>query len=71
MDGWRLEYSQMVKLKPRQLEILEEGAKSLSQAWLVGAMHSDWKKKKGIISPPPPDCSSSLQEWESSIKKYK
>ena len=31
---------------------------------------SDWKKKKGIKDPAPPDCQSSMKEWEESIKKY-
>ena len=29
-----------------KLKLLEEGAKSLSQAWILGAMYSDWKRKK-------------------------
>ena len=34
------------------------------------AMHNDWKKMKGIKEPEPPDCSSSLKEWEEIAKKY-
>jgi len=29
------------------LELLENGPKSLSQAWLLGALHNEWKKMKG------------------------
>ena len=36
----------------------------------MGALHNKWKKMKGYKDPEPPDCSSSLQEWEDSIKKY-
>jgi len=28
------------------------------------------KKMKGYKEPEPPDCSSSMKEWEQSIKKY-
>ena len=37
---------------------------------MLGAMHSDWKRIKGYKDPEPPDCQSSLKEWEKSIKKY-
>ena len=29
-----------------------------------------WKKMNGYKEPEPPDCSSSMKEWEESIKKY-
>jgi len=31
---------------------LEEGPKSLSQAWYLGAMHQDYEKMMGIKKPP-------------------
>ena len=37
---------------------------------MLGAMRNDWKRIKGYKDPAPPDCSSSLKEWEDSIKKY-
>ena len=54
-----------------KLEILENGPKSLAQSWFLQAMHNDWKRKKGIKDPEPPDCQSSFKEWENSINKYK
>tara|TARA_B100000029_G_scaffold8075_1_gene8549 strand:- start:15 stop:233 length:219 start_codon:yes stop_codon:yes gene_type:complete len=42
----------------------------LPRSWMMGALHNKWKKMKGYKDPEPPDCSSSLQEWEQSIKKY-
>jgi hypothetical protein len=70
-QDWRKEYLEMKPgLKKLQLELLENGPKSLSQSWLLGAMHGDWKKMKGIKDPEPPDCQSSMKEWEQSIKKY-
>ncbi len=53
-----------------ELGLLEEGPHSLSQSWMMQALHNKWKKIKGIKDPEPPDVSSSLQEWEQSIKKY-
>ena len=52
-----------------QIELLENGPKSLSQSWILGAMHGNWKKMKGIKDPEPPDCSSSMKEWEERVKK--
>jgi len=69
-DNWREDYKSMKVLSKRQLELLENGPKSLSQSWLLQAMHQDWKRITGQKDPEPPDCSSSLEEWEQSIKKY-
>ena len=69
VDDWREELKAYTTDK-RQLELLENGPKSLSQSWIMGALHQKWKRIKGIKDPEPPDCSSSLQEWEKSIKKY-
>lgn len=69
-NEWREEYQTMKVLTKYQMDLLKNGPKSLSQSWLLGAMHGDWKKKKGIKDPEPPDCQSSMKEWEQSIKKY-
>ena len=61
--AWRLEYIEMMPLSKYQLDLLERGPQSLSQSWYVGAMYNDWKRKKGIRDPEPPDCQSSLQEF--------
>ena len=66
----RSEYLDLKVLSISQCELLEKGPKSLSQSWILGAMYNDWKRIKGYKDPEPPDCSSSLQEWEKSIKKY-
>ena len=48
--------------------------RSLSQAWLLGALHNEWKKMKGYQDDYPDEnegqLQSSLSEWEESIKKY-
>ena len=69
-SNWREEMKGYTSNK-LQLEMLDNGPKSLSQSWIMRAMYNKWKKMKGYKDPPPPDCSSSLKEWEESIKKYK
>ena len=69
-SNWRSEYLDLKVLSISQCELLEKGPKSLSQSWIMGAMYNDWKRIKGYKDPEPPDCSSSLKEWEESIKKY-
>ena len=71
LPDWREEYKLMKCLNKRQMELLDRGPDSLSASWILGAMYQDWKRIKGIPpEPEPPDCSSSLKEWEASIKKY-
>ena len=67
-EDWRQEYLGMKAHGKYQTELLENGPKSLSQSWMMGAMYNDWKRKKGIKDPEPPDCQSSMKEWEQSIK---
>ena len=69
-EDWRKEYAGMMPLGKLKRDLLENGPKSLSQSWLMQAMHNDWKRKKGIKDPEPPNCQSSMKEWEESIKKY-
>ena len=45
-SNWREEYKSYTTNK-RYLELLEHGPKSLSQAWLLGALYNEWKKMKG------------------------
>ena len=70
-EDWREEYAGMMSHGKFRSDLLKNGPKSLSQSWLMQAMHNDWKRKKGIKpDPEPPDCQSSMKEWEESIKKY-
>ena len=70
-SNWREEMKGYTSNK-LQLEMLDNGPKSLAQSWMMGALYNKWKKMKGYSDPPPPpDCSSSLKEWEESVKKYK
>ena len=53
MTEWRKDYlNTKARLSKRQRQLLEEGPHSLSQAWLLGAMHQDWKRMRGIKEPP-------------------
>ena len=62
-ESWREEYLGMKVHGKLNRDLLMNGPKSLSQSWLMQAMHNDWKKKKGIKDPEPPNCQSSLQEF--------
>ena len=65
-SNWKEEY-QIYTNSFFKLKLLEEGAKSLSQAWILGAMYSDWKRKKGYHKLDPKEntgqCQSSYKEF--------
>ena len=67
--NWREEYKAYTSSK-YELNLLENGPKSLSQSWVMGALHNKWMKIKGYKYPEPPDCQSSFKEWEEKIKDY-
>ena len=73
-SNWRNEYIDIksTQLSKRQVELLEKGPTQLSQAWLLGAMHNDWKRIKGYKDDYPKEnkgqCQSSLKEF---YAKYK
>ena len=54
----------------KQAELLKDGPHSLAQSWMMQAMKNQWKKRNGYKDPEPPDCSSSLEEFNQSVKKY-
>ena len=65
-SNWREEYKGYTNNK-RYLELLENGPKSLSQAWLLGALHNEWKKMKGYDKFEPKRNEGQLQ---SSLKEF-
>ena len=75
-SNWREEYKQFTSNK-RYLELLENGPKQLSQAWVLGALYNEWKKIKGydkldpVVNENEGQLQSSLADWEKSIEKYK
>ena len=69
-SNWREEYKAFTTNK-RHLELLENGPHSLSQAWLLGALHNEWKRIKGYEDPDTENkgqCQSSLKEFYSRYK---
>ena len=72
-SNWREDNKQYTSNK-RHLELLENGPKQLSQAWLLGALHNEWKRIKGYDKLDPKEnegqLQSSMKEWEESVKKY-
>ena len=72
-SNWREEYKGYTSNK-LQLEMLENGPKSLAQSWYMLAMYNKWKKMKGYHKLDPKENEgqhqSSMREWEESIKKY-
>ena len=67
--------TRVIQITKDILNYLRTDPKSLSQAWLLGALHNEWKKMKGYQDEYPDEnegqLQSSLSEWEESIKKYK
>ena len=68
-SNWREEWKNYTSSE-FQLELLENGARSLSQSWILGAMYNNWKKLKGYKDPEPPDVSSSMSEFFKKQKEY-
>ena len=64
-SNWREEYKGYTNNK-RYLELLENGPKSLSQAWLLGALHNEWKKMKGYEDP----YNENVGQYQSSMKDF-
>ena len=69
-SNWREEYKQYTSNK-RYLELLENGPKSLSQSWLLGALYNEWKKMKGYNKLDPKENEGQLQSsYKEFNKKY-
>jgi len=65
-SNWREEYKGYISNK-KHLELLENGPKSLSQSWILGALYSNWKKMKGYDKLDPQENDGQLQ---SSMKEF-
>ena len=65
-SNWREEYKQYTSNK-RHLELLENGPKQLSQAWVLQALYNEWKKIKGYDKLDPKENKGQLQ---SSMKDF-
>ena len=60
--NWREEYKGYTNNK-RYIELLENGPNSLSQAWLLGALHNEWKKMKGYDKLDPKENKGQCQSF--------
>jgi len=47
-EHWVKEYIEWKSLKPFQVKLLEEGAQSQSQAWLINSMWCEWLDLKKL-----------------------
>ena len=65
-SNWREEYKSYTSNK-RYIELLENGPKSLSQSWLLGALYNEWKQIKGYDKLDPKENEGQLQ---SSMKEF-
>ena len=65
-SNWKEEYKSYTSNK-KHLELLEHGAKSLAQSWILGALYNEWKRVKGYNKLDPKEnegqLQSSLQEF--------
>ena len=72
-SNWREEYKSYTS-NERHLELLENGPKQLSQAWILGALYNKRKKMNGYDKLDTKEnegqLQSSMKEWEASVKKY-
>tara|TARA_Y100001938_G_C8049368_1_gene410815 strand:+ start:1103 stop:1372 length:270 start_codon:yes stop_codon:yes gene_type:complete len=68
-SNWREEYKNYTNNK-KELELLENGPKSLSQSWHLSALYNNWKRMKGYREPEPPDVSSSMKEYFQKEKEF-
>ena len=65
--NWIAEYKEWRSdLKPYQIELLENGAESASQQWLINSMWCEWKeiKKIRVVNPSVASVKLSPDPWE-------
>ena len=65
-SNWREEYKSYTSNK-RYLELLENGPKSLSQSWILGALYNEWKKMKGYNKLDPKEIEG---QYQSTLKEF-
>ena len=66
-SNWREEYKSYTSDK-KHLELLENGPNSLSQSWILQALHQRWMKIKEYSYPEPSNCQSTFKEFNEKIK---
>ena len=66
-SNWR-EEQKAYTTSEYELELLENGPKSLSQSWVMSALRQKWMKRNNYGYPDPPDVSSSMKEFFNKTK---
>ena len=61
---WKQELFDSANFNGKQEKILNYGPNSLTDSWILCALHTRWQKLKGIREPATPNCQSSFLEWE-------
>jgi len=61
-SNWREEQKAYTTSK-YELDLLENGPKSLAQSWMMNALRQKWMKRNNYGYPDPPDVSSSMKEF--------
>ena len=64
--NWREEYKSFTS-DSKELDLLENGARSLSQSWHLQALYGKWKKVKGYDKLDPKENEGQLQ---STMKEF-
>ena len=70
-SNWREDYAKNFCNNKRHLELLENGPKSLSQSWILQALHQQWMKRNGYKYPDTENkgqLQSSFKEWNDGTK---
>ena len=66
---WKQELLDSAVFNKKQEKLLKNGAKSLTDSWLLGVLYTRWKKLKDIRESFTPDCQSSFLSWEQRLAK--
>ena len=66
-SNWREDYAKNFCNNKRHLELLENGPKQLSQAWVLGALYNEWKKIRGYDKLDPKE---NIGQNQSSLKEF-
>ena len=73
MVDWKQELLESQSFNKFQEKLLKNGAKSLAQSWLLGALYVRWKKLKGLNLKDPKEntgqMQSSFKEFSDNVKK--
>ena len=66
-SNWREDYAKNFCNNKRHLELLENGPKQLSQAWVLQALYNEWKRIRGYDKLDPKENEG---QYQSSLKEF-